>query len=400
MGILIVDDEQFTLKLIAHQLANLGYGDVIACERVDDAIAMLVDGHSDISLILCDLQMPEKDGIEFVRYLGRTRYPGRLALLSGEDERTLQAAEKLAKGHQLDIVGVLHKPVTPEQLRQVLNGNVRGTAQSSRGTGVSYAVEDLRRAITAGELVNYYQPQVAFASSAVTGVETLVRWQHPVDGLVGPDQFITLAEENGLIGGLTRTVVSAALRQVCLWQDAGLDLQVAINVSMDDLADLDFADFITHEIDTFGIAPQRVVLEITESRVMSDPLTALDSLTRLRLKHIVLSIDDFGTGYSSLAQLRDLPFDELKIDRGFIHQSSRNKSLTAIVAANLNMARQLGMRTVAEGVQDQADWDFLQASGCDTAQGYFIAPPMPARALPDWVANWEARGRRLAEPTP
>ncbi len=292
------------------------------------------------------------------------------------------------------------KPVTTEQLRQVLNGTVTGTAPSSQGTDVSYAVEDLRRAIADGELVNYYQPQVAFASRAVTGVETLVRWQHPVDGLVGPDKFIALAEERGLIEGLTRTVVSAALRQVRLWQDAGLDLQVAINVSMDDLADLDFADFIVSEVDKFGIAPQRVVLEITESRVMSDPLTALDSLTRLRLKHIVLSLDDFGTGYSSLAQLRDLPFDELKIDRSFIHQSSRNKSLTAIVAANLNMARQLGMRTVAEGVQDQADWDFLQASGCDTAQGYFIAPPMPARALPDWVAKWEAHGRRPAEPTP
>jgi EAL domain-containing protein (putative c-di-GMP-specific phosphodiesterase class I) len=182
------------------------------------------------------------------------------------------------------------------------------------------------------------------------------------------------------------------LRQARLWQDAGLRLHLAVNVSMDNLAALEFPDFVAHEADAAGVAASSLVLEVTESRLMKNPLAALDILTRLRLKRIRLSIDDFGTGHSSLAQLRDIPFDELKVDHGFVHGACKDASLKAIVEASLGMARQLGMQTVAEGVEDQADWDFLHSAGCDLAQGYFVARPMPAADLPGWIARWEHRG--------
>jgi EAL domain-containing protein (putative c-di-GMP-specific phosphodiesterase class I) len=226
-------------------------------------------------------------------------------------------------------------------------------------------------------------------------VEALVRWQHPKDDLVFPDQFITTAEEHGLIDELTRVVLTAALQQARIWQDAGLHLRVAVNVSMDNISSLEFPDFVARTAAKAGVPLTNLVLEVTESRLMKNPLAALDILTRLRLKHISLSIDDFGTGHSSLAQLRDIPFDELKVDRGFVHGAWRDSSLRAIFEANLGMAQQLGMKTVAEGVEDLEDWDFLCAAGCDLAQGYFIARPMPAEEIMGWLPTWESRLNKL-----
>lgn len=392
MKILLVDDEPFALKLLSHQLEKLGFVNTISREHAGEALTLLEFGTETFDLMFCDLQMPGMDGVEFIRQLVRIGYTGGLVLVSGEDERILRAAEKLSKARRLNVLGALRKPVSPEQLKQVLNKrSSRGAA--SRIVHKTYAPEELWRAITGGKLVNYYQPKVDVASGAVTGVETLVRWRHHEDGLVFPDQFIAIAEKHALIDELTRTVLTAALHQARLWQDVGLHLRIAVNVSMDNLDSLGFPDFVARAACDAGVPSTSLVLEVTESRLMKNPLAVLDILTRLRLKHIGLSIDDFGTGHSSLTQLRDIPFDELKIDRSFVHGAWRDASLRAIFEASLGMARQLGMKIVAEGVEDREDWGFLRAVGCDMAQGYFIGRPMLAADLPGWIQNWQARVR-------
>ncbi len=227
------------------------------------------------------------------------------------------------------------------------------------------------------------------ATGRVAGVETLVRWRHPVDGMVFPDQFIGVAEAHGLIDDLTRTVLAGAFAQSRLWQNAGLMLQVAINLSMDNLASLDFLDEIAGLAAKAGVPPQMVELEVTETRLMEDLRTPLEVLSRLRLKRFRLSIDDFGIGNSSLAQLRDLPFDELKIDQSFVHGAHGNMKLQAMFDSSLGLAKRLGMEVVAEGVEDMADWDFVRKTGCDISQGYFIAKPMPAADLPAWIQSWQ-----------
>lgn len=398
MKILLVDDEPFALKLLAHQLANLGFADTTSREHAADALALLEFGNEKFGLILCDLQMPGMDGVEFIRQLVRIDYDGGLVLVSGEDERVLQTAEKLSKAHRLNVLGSLHKPASPEQLRQVLKNHSARPNVTPRATK-TYEPEELWRAITGGKLANHYQPKVDLASGAVFGVETLVRWNHPEDDLVFPDQFISTAEEHGMIDQLTQVVLTNALNQARIWQDAGLHLRVAVNISMDNLVSLEFPDIVMRAVTKAGIHPTSLVLEVTESRLMKNPLAVLDILTRLRLKQISLSIDDFGTGHSSLVQLRDIPFDELKVDRGFVHGAGRDASLQAIFNGNLGMARQLGMKTVAEGVEDREDWDFLRASVCDMAQGYFIAKPMPAVNLTRWLANWEIRRHDLVATT-
>lgn len=392
--VLVLDDEPLMLKLLSRILANLGFSSVTACDSGRAALEWIDSHGKHPDLILLDLNMPGMDGVEFVRHLVERHYAGSLILVSGEDERMLQAVEKLVQAHKIPVLGHLHKPVTLEGLTALLGKWTPPSQNKPRAVKKIYSADEVRAAIANGELVNYYQPKVEVATGRVVGVETLVRWLHPRDGMVFPDQFIGVAEAHGLIDDLTRVVLIGALAQARVWQDAGLTLRVAINVSMDNLASLDFADFVAAQAAAAGVPHQQVVLEVTESQLMQDLRTPLEILTRLRLKRFRLSIDDFGTGNSSLAQLRDIPFDELKIDQSFVHGAGANRMLRTIFDASHQMAKQLNMETVAEGVEDRDDWDFVRNTGCDLAQGYFIAKPMPAADLPDWIQAWQARGQK------
>ncbi len=393
--VLVVDDEAFMLGLIAHMLAGIGF------ERVrtfDNGAAALADIDADRPhLILCDLNMPGMDGIEFLRKLGERAYGGGLIVVSGEDDRALQATLKLAQAHGMSLLGALQKPFSAAALRAMLQPwqppptSLPGIGRPPPVREVTYPAERVRQGMVQGEFFCHFQPQVAVATGEVVGVECLARWQHPEDGLVMPDRFIGVAEENGLIDDMTRLVLDVALRNLRAWQDARLPLRVAVNISMDTLAHLDFADFVTARVAYAGVASQRLILEVTESRLMQDLRAPLEVLTRLRLRRVGLSIDDFGTGHSSMAQLRNMPFDELKIDKSFVHGAATNDTLRAFHEASLGLATQLGLQVVAEGVEDRADWDLLLRTGCPCAQGYFIARPMPAEDIVPWLSLWADR---------
>ncbi len=391
VNILVLDDESFMLKLLGRILLNLGFTSVIFCDSGRSALEQITDEKARPNLILLDLNMPEMDGIEFVRHLVDRHYSGSLILISGEDERMLQTAEKLVRAHKIPILGYLHKPVKPDALSAMLE---KWTPPPAEATGVAkkvYSSDELRVAIDSGELINYYQPKVAVATGELIGVETLARWLHPVDGLIFPDEFISIAEASGLIDKLTQVVFTGAMTQAKAWEEAHLPLRIAVNVSMDNLASLDFLNFVAEITTKLSVAPHNVVLEVTESRLMQDTRAPLEILTRLRLKRFRLSIDDFGTGHSSLAQLRDIPFDELKIDQGFVHGAWKDETLRAMYDASLSLARQLEMEVVAEGVEDRNDWDLLRSTGCDLAQGTFMSRPMLAADLPDWIGKWRER---------
>lgn len=391
--VLALDDEPFMLALLKRTLAHLGYVQVTACDSARRALQEIDEPDGVPDLILLDLNMPEMDGVEFLRELVARHYAGALILVSGEDEVMMQSVERLVRAHRMTTLGHLLKPVQSEALENLLKEWEPPDGERRRAPRTTYSADEIRGAIANGELVNHYQPVVAVATGELMGVETLVRWRHPTGGLVFPDQFIGVAEAHGLIGDLTRAVLLAALAQFRRWRDAGLTVHISVNVSMDDVADLRFPDVVAGYAADAGVPATDVLLEVTESRLMSKLVTGLDVLNRLRLKRFRLSIDDFGTGHSSLAQLRDIPFDELKIDRSFVHGAGTDARLRAIYGASLTMAKELNMRVVAEGVEDFTDWAFLRRTECDLAQGYFIAKPMRAADLIDWLADWKRRLR-------
>ena len=232
---------------------------------------------------------------------------------------------------------------------------------------------------------------MALASGELVGVEALVRWRHPDEGLIYPDQFIGVAEANGLIDQLTHAVIVTGFRAGRAWRELDLAMQLSVNISTHSLTSLHFADTVTNLASASRVAPDAVMFEVTESGLIGNLARALEVSSRLRLRRFRLSIDDFGTGHSSLVQLRDIPFNELKIDHSFVHGASIDDKLRAIYGASLSLGQQLKLQVVAEGVENRADWDFVRDSGCDLAQGYFVARPMPAEHLVHWLADWKER---------
>jgi diguanylate cyclase (GGDEF)-like protein len=244
---------------------------------------------------------------------------------------------------------------------------------------------ELRRAIEADQLFLFYQPKVDVKTRTVVGAEALLRWRHPRRGLVSPGDFIPLAEEAGIIKPLTWWVLEQAVKQCRAWEKADLGLDVAVNLSARSLHDPQLTDRITNLLADHGVAPSRLQLEVTESAVMTDPTRAADILGHLGALGVGVSIDDFGTGYSSLAYLSKLPVSEIKIDKSFVIGMGGNGGRDrAIVRSTSDLGHNLGLRVVAEGVEDEKSFELLRSYTCDVAQGYYIARPMSADALGTW----------------
>jgi diguanylate cyclase (GGDEF)-like protein len=246
--------------------------------------------------------------------------------------------------------------------------------------------QDLRPALARGELALHYQPQINLARSTLTGVEALLRWHHPQQGLVPPARFIPLAEETGLILEIGDWVLTQATRQLARWRAAGLDIpKVSVNVSPLQLR-ADLLGRVEHALREAGLAPADLELEITETAITADGPLVLDLLSKLRALGVGVAVDDFGVGFSSLAMLRRLPVSTLKIDRCFVQEIARNSQDATITRAIIDLGQGLDLRLVAEGVERTDQRSILSGLGCQEAQGYLFSPPMPADALADWLA--------------
>ncbi|MDP3223016.1 MAG: EAL domain-containing response regulator [Rubrivivax sp.] len=395
-GLLLVDDDPFMLGMQSRMLRSMGYSKIGTAASADAALALVLAGRAAVDVVVCDLNMPDVDGIEFLRRLGDSGFAGNVILLSGEGPRIIHAVQKLLAGRPLRILGALEKPAGRAALRALLDRwHPVAPAQATDEARVPACTADELHAAQLGEQwVLHYQPKVDLQTGALTGTEALLRWNHPVHGLVYPDRFIGLAEDCGAIDALTDWVLGAALAQLSRWHQQGLLIHMAVNVSMENLRSPGFARKVGALVRHSCLSPQDLTLELTESRVMALAPEPLETLVRLRMQRFGLSIDDFGTGHSSLAQLRDVPFTELKVDRGFVHGARQSPLIRPMLEGSIGMAQRLGLQTVAEGVETEDDWALLRELGCDIAQGYFIGRPMPGDQLHAWLADWQARRPR------
>ncbi|MBU4213244.1 MAG: GGDEF domain-containing phosphodiesterase, partial [Actinobacteria bacterium] len=255
------------------------------------------------------------------------------------------------------------------------------------GTKKLGRVVEVRAAVDRGEFIAYYQPKLDLGTRRVAGVEALVRWQHPVQGVLPPGAFLELVEDVGLMHRLTQSMLTQALDQVVEWNRVGVELTVAVNLSASSLIDVDVPGRVRAMLAERSLAPTVLKLEITEDLLMADRHQARVILADLRSSGVRIAIDDFGSGYSSLAYLRDLPIDELKIDRAFVEPLTGDLRAEALVSATIALAHGLDQVVVAEGVEDEATLDRLTDLGCDQVQGYFIARPMPGGEVAGWLAS-------------
>ena len=408
--VLILDDDPQVGKLFQLIAESVG-AEARAMTHTQEFFRAVADW--DPTHVAIDLVMPEMDGVEVLVHLAAMHCGAKIIITSGLGTRVLDAAGRSADEHGLAIAGVLSKPFSAKALRALLlddpaqGKQPSASAPQPRGESpdqIEVSVADIKRAIEKKEFVLAYQPQIRCETGDVAGFEALVRWEHPTRGTIRPDRFIPCVEENGLIDALTDQVLEMAVRWFAP-RFGQSDLTISVNLSSRGTAGgtrggtarakgearngggLSLVDLIMRHCRKSGLRPASLILELTETSAMEDPVASLDLLTRLRMKDLQLSIDDFGTGYSSMLQLVRLPFCEIKVDKSFVISAIRSSESRAVVESIIGLGHNLGLRVVAEGVEDAATLRYLCDAGCDLAQGYFIAEPMYGTAAAAWIEH-------------
>ena len=388
LRVLVVEDHGFQRRVALRLLADCGITDALEAADGVSALAVLERQPQPPDVVLVDLDMPGMDGIEFIGHVAQRRLARAVALVSALDPALLNTVQTMARAYGLFVLGSVEKPLTSDKLLAVLGKYEEHQGEVGEDEIVEISADEIRAALAAGEVQPWFQPQVEFGNGKVIGVEALARWCRRDGRVVPPRHFVPVAERSGLADALTETMLVEACRWKRRWDQAGMRLRLSVNVSPATLHDPAAADHYQRLVQELGVDPSEVVLEITESLVMADAARGLGILARLRLKGFGLSIDDFGTGYSSLAQLSQVPFTELKIDQGFVAGVHSQPRKRAVVEASLDLARKLGLETVAEGVETTEDWQVLAALGCDAAQGYLISPAVPGEELVATIGRW------------
>ncbi len=350
-------------------------------------------------LIVLDLNMPQIDGIQLIRFLSEQKSNADIILVSAVSKNILFAAQDLALNQNLNVLGTLNKPIAPDTLDQLLTlarERIIGRMDSElqplplfpEGSNELPSRVELITAIVENQIDVYFQPKIQLPNQTFSGAEALARWNHPEKGTIPPDYFIPFAERHGLIGVLTTHIIERTCHHVRNWPTTSAPYQVSINLSERNLDNLNFPDVISNIVAANGLSPTRFILEVTETTLSSKPTNVLDVLTRLCLRGFDLSIDDFGTGHSSLARLRQVPFSEMKIDKSFVGESDINKESRIIVKNTIELANSLGLSVVAEGAENDKHLQTLLEFGCDKVQGFYFAPPLKNDDFVEWMTNW------------
>ncbi len=388
-SVLVVEDSVSQREYMRQLCIAAGVSDISEAQNGHVALEMLQQREKHFDLILCDLEMPDMDGIELLHQLSHIDVGSAIAIVSGREANLIASVELMAKADGLNVVGSLTKPVLLESLQQLLHNSVlpikKKAAQRQQHDPISF--EQLQQALQQRQFILHYQPKMDLRSGQLAGAEALVRLQHPTRGLVYPNDFIQICEKYNLINALSYEVLVMAIAQLELWQQQGFSSKISVNLSATSFDNKAFLQQITQLLAQSGINPSNLIFEVTETAVIRNMGEALAFLSRLRLSGFGLSIDDYGTGYSSVKQLSQIPFTELKIDRSLIDGIANKPHLQVIFESTLLMCDKLDINLVAEGVENAADWHYLQQANCLMAQGYYLAKPMSDQDFILWVTQ-------------
>jgi EAL domain-containing protein (putative c-di-GMP-specific phosphodiesterase class I)/ActR/RegA family two-component response regulator len=332
-----------------------------------------------VELVVLDLNLGRRDALEVLQYLQRIKLTAPVLIISSCDARTASSVIKVGQASDLNMVGFLPKPLK-------LNDLTNWVAHLDRvNSPVSH--ESLNAGLANDDFFLMYQPKIDLASAMPVSVEALLRWRHPDLGIVPPDQFIRFAETNGHIAPITWKVMEMAMTQLARWQNIGVNVTMAINMSAVLFSRTDVCEITSQLLAQHRFDHSLLTLELTETAKVGNLTLGLETMTRLRIMGVGLSLDDFGTGHASFTQLYQIPFSELKVDRMFVGKIHQDPNAHAIVRNIINLGQSLGMRVVAEGIENEQQQQMLIEMGCHQGQGYFIGKPMTAEDFEDWFAQ-------------
>ncbi|MCL2474094.1 MAG: EAL domain-containing response regulator [Alphaproteobacteria bacterium] len=386
MKLLIIDDEEDICDVISEIAQQRGF----ETKSVTDAsnISQVLNEFTP-DLIMLDLLMPGTDGVELLRTFADKVKDVQLCLMSGSDARVLSGARRLGSAHGLNVIDALEKPLEVGKLKEFFDSIA--SQQTSKAETVPYDDKDsYAKALANEEFTLFYQPIVDLSSRKIKGFEALARWNHPSKGILLPDAFLREITNDGLMQELTDFVIRTAVKQTALFYHSGQSFTMAVNITASTLLDLSLPDKISDICSQHNLPTDQLILEVTETEAMKDVTRTMDVLLRMRLKNIGVSIDDFGTGHSSLKELQRMPFSELKIDRSFISDITRNHEAEIISRSIIDLGHNLGLQVVAEGIENHETMDMLVKMGCDLGQGFAIGHPMKASNIDAWIDNWNS----------
>lgn len=392
----LVADDSVTQRMHAQAICTeLGLQDIYGAKDGRDALKVLLAHSVDVALI--DLEMPIMDGVELLRSIAQERCAKSVIILSAKDPILIASVGTMAEADGLYVLGTFQKPLQRDLLETSLLRYVRElkTADVSEPAPQSdVTVIDFCNALDAGEITLAYQPKLTVQGLILRGVEALARWKHPQKGNISPAVFIPLAERHGLIDTLTRELLVIAFKQKQAWQQYGLRFHLAFNLSPLSLADSGLSDWLFDLAQQYGIPPEEITLEVTENALLGELACAIRTLARLRLKGFNIAIDDYGTGFANAQQLSRVPATELKIDRSLVHQVSTRPQQRTILASTVDLAKNLKLVTVAEGVETLEDYKILVELGVDQVQGFYFSKPLYPDDLLEWIKTGLSKMRR------
>lgn len=379
---IIADDDVNICHLLGDILEDMGYVYEMVHNGNDFSSLYL---SFKPSLVVLDLRMPGRDGIELIEFIGRQADRPKIIMMSGMDSRTLSSTQKLASMNDVDIVATIQKPASIDELEKTIN-KITPLVQDTP----KIVANDILDGIKKNEFEVFYQPKMVVSPGlppAMKGVEALLRWASPVHGAVSPVVFIPIAEDHGCIHELTNFVFREVLKEKTKWREMGARMQVSVNISQTLLSNSTLADHYEKMVLENEFDPSEIILELTETSIMTDPVQSLSALTRMRLKGFKLSLDDFGTGYSSMSHLYRMPINELKIDRMFVHEAAIDSEALEIVKFLIGLGESLNLDICLEGVDDEDIVKKLASDRTITIQGFYYSKPLPASECLEFIKN-------------
>jgi len=391
MHFLVAEGEPVQRELLVGMLRHLGAQQVTTASDGLSALRMLEIGlNPAVDVALLDLNLPGMDGLEVIRRLAEADCRTGLIVLAAQSADVLFSVETMAEAYGVNMLGTSGKPLNSARLLELISNYAPAPSEPEpESEPPEFTFAEVGRGLQAREFDPYFQPKIELATGAVKGLEMFARWRHPQHGVLGPAAFVPVLESVRRIDFLDWSMIEKSVAACRTLHDQDIPISFSINVDPSTLSHPQFIAQITACLERHRILADYITFEITESSVLTTNPHFLERLLRLRMLGFGLAIDDYGTGRSNLQLLAAIPFSELKIDRSFVDGASRKRAISTVLKSYLGLARSLSRRACAVGVETKQDWDFLQGLGCDYAQGFYIASPMPVEQIPAWLDDWK-----------